>query len=221
MRNRVNVILVPVDQIDPNPWNPNVQSDFIFGREIESIQSFGFVDPVTGRRKPDGRYEIIDGEHRWKAAKQIGMTELPFNDIGEIDDARAKKLTLVLNELKGKPDTEMLSDLLGDIKDALGDEFELGLPFTDGDLKTLLADDRIDWNSNAKPGVDGVDEEKGDWKVVTLQLPKDLAMRFKDQVERVKKLLHPGEDAARTSPIASVEAITRVLAGTPDDGFRA
>lgn len=223
MQIRVNVITVPVDQIDPNPWNPNVQTQFMYGKELESIREFGFVDPVTGRRKADGRYEIIDGEHRWKAAKEIGIPALPFNDIGEIGDAKAKKLTLVMNELKGKPDNEMLGALLGEIKDELGeDEFKQALPYTDADLGALMADDRIDWEQSEKPGGDergGTDPEKGDWKVVTLQLPKDVAMRFKEQVERVKKILHPGEDAARTSPIVAVQVITKLLAESPDTAF--
>lgn len=219
-RLNVNVIVVPIDQIDPNPWNPNVQSAFTFEKEKESIETYGFIDPVTGRQKGDGRYEIIDGEHRWKAAKEVGLTELPFNVI-VIDDARAKKLTIVLNELKGKPDTEILAALLGDIKLEMGDDVEFlkGLPFNESDLHGLLSHDEIDWQS--KDGApEGIAPEKGDWRVVTIQLPKDVAARFKEQLERVKKLLHPDEDAARTSPITAVEAMTRVLAEAPDEKFR-
>src|SRR6478752_5191608 len=82
---------VDIDLIEPNPWNPNVMDPDMYGKAIESIHEFGFVDPVTVRRIVGSssfnvakaskgeeawldvvRYQIIDGEHRWKAGKDHG-----------------------------------------------------------------------------------------------------------------------------------------------------
>src|SRR5438045_6741 len=73
-------IVVPVDAIEPNPWNPNAMDKAMFEKELASIRKYGFVDPLTVREVDfigHRHYEIIDGEHRWKAAKQLGYAELP------------------------------------------------------------------------------------------------------------------------------------------------
>jgi len=54
----------------------------MYAKAIASIREFGFVDPITVRTV-DGRYQIIDGEHRWRAAKDEGITTVPIVDLGE------------------------------------------------------------------------------------------------------------------------------------------
>ena len=63
---------VPIDSIHPNSWNPNVMKGSVYEFLKRSIKDLGFVQPVLVTR--DGT--IIDGEHRWKAAKEVGQKEL-------------------------------------------------------------------------------------------------------------------------------------------------
>jgi len=62
---------VPIDSIEPNEWNPNQQTDFMYGKTIISILEKGFVDSVKVREVGEGKYELVDGEHRWKAAGEL------------------------------------------------------------------------------------------------------------------------------------------------------
>lgn len=129
---------VPIDQLRPNPWNPNKQSEFIFERERASIKEFGFVDPVTVRRIPGVEgYEIVDGEHRWRAAREEGYTTITLVDLGEIPDSTAKRLTVVLNETRGEPDTNLMADLIKSLSVESVDLLAV-LPFTDQELKRYL-----------------------------------------------------------------------------------
>jgi hypothetical protein len=223
VQNRVNVISIPIDSIVPNNWNPNVQSDFMFEKELNSIKEFGFLDPVTVREKHgEGGlgFEIVDGEHRWRAGKLLGMKEIPCNNLGVLDDHVATQLTVILNGTKGQNDPQKLAILVQGLAQAVPvDELLRSLPYTQGELDGLLSDGKIDWDSVQDPQAEGVPEEHGDWSIVSLRLPKDVAQAFRGQVERVKGILHPGEDPGKCSPIGAIKALTRVLEGSSDEAF--
>lgn len=127
-----------------NTWNPNKMTAFMYSKAVESLQEYGFIAPVIVR--PRGNmYEIIDGAHRWRAAKDLGHEDIPVIVLEGLEDADAKKLTLVLNELKGQVDPERLSDLLGELA-AQGSVEDLltGLPFTTDMLKGFVGLDGVD-----------------------------------------------------------------------------
>ncbi len=136
----LRVVNVPVDSIEPNPWNPNRQDERTYEAERESIREYGFIDPVTVREHPDDskRYQIIDGEHRWRAAQDEGLETIPVLSL-VLDNAAAKKLTVILNETRGSPDLALLGSLLRNIETELqdSDSFRLGLSYTEAELKRL------------------------------------------------------------------------------------
>lgn len=95
---------VDIELVFPNPWNPNIQTEKMFEEAKRSITNFGFVDPVFVREWKDGTYQIIDGEHRWKACKELNYTRLIVENYGIIDDATAKILTMNMNKIRGEHD---------------------------------------------------------------------------------------------------------------------
>lgn len=152
------VRIVPMDKVSRNNFNYNRQSNFIFDKQKESILHFGFVEPITCRTDPNdsSAWEIINGEHRYIALTEIfesGETvyidppgkdnraklknnHIPIRDLGELADAEAKKLCVVLNETKGQPNQDDLADLIADLKH---DEIDLSvLPYTDEELDSYL-----------------------------------------------------------------------------------
>jgi ParB family transcriptional regulator, chromosome partitioning protein len=69
---------VPVDLIRPNPDQPRRRFDpeSIAGL-AESIAEAGVIQPLVLRPLADGRYELIAGERRWRAARQAGLDSVP------------------------------------------------------------------------------------------------------------------------------------------------
>lgn len=102
---KTNKIKVPINNVLPNPWNPNSQTKEMFEKEVSSIKELGLLGSILVREKA-GCYEILDGEHRWKACKELNYTEIQVENMGEIDDSQAKLLTVMLNNLRGKDDIE-------------------------------------------------------------------------------------------------------------------
>ncbi len=95
------LLIVDINLLDANPWNPNEETPLMFDKVRSNIKEFGFIDPVLVREK-DGRYQIIDGEHRWRAAKELGFTEVSIQNMGEIHEFDAEFLTVQMNNLRGE-----------------------------------------------------------------------------------------------------------------------
>ena len=69
---------LPVDRVYSNPDQP--RQHFHEGALEDlaaSIREHGVLQPVLVRPKPDGDYQIIAGERRWRAARIAGLTESP------------------------------------------------------------------------------------------------------------------------------------------------
>lgn len=125
----IELLWVPPDELHPNAWNPNVLDADLYDKAVASIQTYGFVDPITVR-VIDDHYEVIDGEHRVKAARQLGLRLVPVV-IVDVDDDVAQQLTLVLNELHGHPDQSKLTRVLQGLAERHSIESLLEtLPFT-------------------------------------------------------------------------------------------
>lgn len=89
---------VPIEFISPNPRNPRRQfAEAELGDLAQSIREHGIVQPVVVRTgEAPGRFEIIAGERRWRAAQRAGLTEVPVI-LREVDDRAALELAIIEN----------------------------------------------------------------------------------------------------------------------------
>ena len=132
-------VKIPVNKVHPNPWNPNGTTDREQEAIQESLNEFGQVLEVLVRPHPsiDGAYQIIDGEHRYIEMSQDGF--IVANILYGISDIDAKRLTIVMNQTRGKPDKEKEAVLLAEIKSMQPDTFGNALPYTSDELDDLIA----------------------------------------------------------------------------------
>ncbi len=73
-----SIATLPLSLIDPNKAQPRQDFDQERIEELAtSIRSLGLIQPITVQPQPDGRYLIISGERRYRAAQLAGLTELP------------------------------------------------------------------------------------------------------------------------------------------------
>jgi len=90
------VRVIPIDQIDRNPEQPRKHFDESQLEELkESILAHGVLEPIIVR-PVGGRYEIVVGERRWRAAKLAGLDAIPAA-VREMSDREAMELALVEN----------------------------------------------------------------------------------------------------------------------------
>ena len=89
--------LLPLYKVEPNPDQPRQDFDEEQLQALaESITAHGVIQPLTVRELPNGYYQIIAGERRWRAARIADLAEIPAVII-EADDKKAMELALIEN----------------------------------------------------------------------------------------------------------------------------
>jgi len=92
-QNASDVLRIPVDMIEPNPFQPRMSFDNESLEELaESIKTFGLIQPITVRQVSDNHYQIISGERRYRSCRLAGMDMIPAyirpaNDQGMLEMA--------------------------------------------------------------------------------------------------------------------------------------
>ena len=159
-------VKIPVNKVHPNPWNPNRTTDREQEAIQESLNEFGQVLEVLVRPHPsiDGAYQIIDGEHRYLEMSQDGI--IVANILYGISDIDAKRLTIVMNQTRGKSDKEKEAVLLAEIKSIQPESFGNALPYTQDELDELIAiasknPDSTNYVGDEDDNGGGNDNEKG------------------------------------------------------------
>lgn len=90
VRTESKIILIPQSEILPNPNQPRKRFNY---DELEglaqSIRANGILQPLLVRTNENGKYELVAGERRLRAARLVGITKVPciLNDISESDSA--------------------------------------------------------------------------------------------------------------------------------------
>lgn len=86
---------LPVASIQPNAKQPRQVFDEEALAELKaSIQEVGFLQPIVVREVDDGRYEIVMGERRWRAAQAVGRDSIPAIIRDTRDDAMLRDALL-------------------------------------------------------------------------------------------------------------------------------
>lgn len=89
---------VPVSAVSPNPNQPRVHFDEESLTELSaSITEMGVLQPILVRPLPDGAFELIAGERRWRAAQRAGLTTIPAvirltDDVSSVEQALVENL---------------------------------------------------------------------------------------------------------------------------------
>lgn len=88
-----------ISELKENDYNPNEIPEHLFKSLVENIKKFGFLQPIL----IDTKNTIIDGAHRFKAAKECGLKKIQcviYEGNNDIKEYR-KLLTLSMNNIRG------------------------------------------------------------------------------------------------------------------------
>jgi ParB family chromosome partitioning protein len=88
---------IPVDKVTANPNQPRLSMDKAGLEDLtNSVREHGVLQPILVRPKPNGHYELIAGERRWRAAQGAGLDTIPAL-IEEIDDETTLEIAVIEN----------------------------------------------------------------------------------------------------------------------------
>lgn len=118
----LEVVKLLVEEIMPDPLNPNVETPETFNTLVSTISEDGFDQPVvvcpitplereTFKAEPQVKYVLSKGEHRWRAARVLGHKTIPA--VVRNWDALTRRTRLVRdNQVRGETDKQKFTELV-------------------------------------------------------------------------------------------------------------
>ena len=93
----LTTVTLPLDEIIPNKEQPRKQFDDQALADLSaSIAQHGVLQPLLVRPMPDGSYQLVAGERRWRASRMAGLTEVPVV-VRDMDEQESAELALIEN----------------------------------------------------------------------------------------------------------------------------
>ena len=126
---------VSPSKLKPNEYNPNQQTEDEFEMLKASMREDGFTQPILCMQ--DGT--IVDGEHRWRAAQELGYETVPVVRVS-MSEAQRRIATMRHNRARGQDDTAAVAELMLDLE-KLGalDWAQEALLLSDEEMRRLTA----------------------------------------------------------------------------------
>lgn len=142
--------ILPITEIEPNRSQPRTDFDEEALNELaESIGQHGVLQPLLVRPMPNGTYQIVAGERRWRASRLAGLTELPVV-IRQLDDEEVMLLALIenlqreqLNPLEEAEGYKALRDEYGFTQEMIAEKVGKSRPAVANALRLLSLPENI------------------------------------------------------------------------------
>jgi len=165
---------VKIGEVRPNTWNPKDKNTDDFQKVKKGIKLKGQKQPITVREN-DG-YEIIDGEQRLTACKELGFEDIVIYNEGEVSDKEARELTIWYQQQVPFNEIELATLVKG-----LYQYPDLELPYTSEEMKDLLDLEAFDW------GQDNDSEFEEGVRTLQIKMSEGQYKIIKEAIEKVKK----------------------------------
>ena len=125
MENRLNVEYIPVGQLKPYAKNARKHEEYDVGQIAESIERYGFNDPVGIWGKDN---IIVEGHGRLLAAKKLGMDKVPCIRLDDLTDEQRREYAIMHNKTAELSawDFDLLAEDIGDL-DFSGFDIDWGI----------------------------------------------------------------------------------------------
>ncbi len=115
---RSDIVEIEIERLKPNPWNPNVMSTMDYEQLKDSIKitkgKYLEQTPLLIRKVED-TLEIVDGEHRWRAARELGFETIPAH-IEDLSEEQVQILCVIRNKTRGQIHYFKFSKLLNQMQ---------------------------------------------------------------------------------------------------------
>ena len=212
---------VDIDLIDPNPDQPRLRFNEDKLNELaQSISANGLVQPLLLRRSANGRYQIVAGERRWRAAQRAGLRSV-HSVVRNIPDSKLLELALIeniqreeLNPIEEASAYQRLIHNLGLTQDEVAQQVGkdrssianyLRLLKLPEDVQRMLEDELISMgHARALLGLDTKDQIR---RLANEVAEKKLSVRQTEQaVKRATSPQSPGERSTPSSNDANIRA---------------
>lgn len=164
---------IPVDKLVPADWNYKKDDDAKQEKLVNNIKRNGQVENILVRELETGFFEVVNGNHRLKAFQQVGITAVHAFNLGEISDAKARRIAIETNETRFENDVLRMADLLKDIcEEFTTDELASTMPFSKDEMGHMLDTLSFDWEGHVEDS-NSKENASDDNKKITVNVTPD------------------------------------------------
>lgn len=200
-----NTVTLKISDIEPNRSQPRHEFNEESLRELsDSIANHGVLQPLLVRPLPEGGYQLVAGERRWRASRMAGLFEVPVI-IREMSDAETMQISMIenlqrenLNPVEEALGYQILRDEYGLTQDEIAKSVGKSRPVVANALRLLsLPDGILDMlkdgkittgHARALISIEDADEQV---RIAELIEKNDLTVR---DIERIAKNLNSGKE---------------------------
>lgn len=185
----LNIAFIPFGLLDKAPWNYKHDDKEAAKKLLEQIRKEGQIINCCVREKRSGRFEIVDGNHRYDIFKILGQGyvfafDLRRKDGTPITKIEAKRLAPEINETKFKLDPLKFAPLAQELIGHFGlDELTRTMNFTGKELTGFAELTTFNWDQFDQGG----SSSPSGWTTITLFMPDEAAAVFNRAVEVVSQ----------------------------------
>ena len=148
--NSTSAVKLKIMDIEPNRDQPRkIFDEDALAELADSIAKHGVIQPLLVRPMPDGSYQLVAGERRWRASRMAGLTEVPVV-IKELSDDEAMALALIenlqredLNAIEEAQGIKALMDTLSLTQDEAAERVGKSRPAVANALRLLKLPDSV------------------------------------------------------------------------------
>jgi ParB family chromosome partitioning protein len=196
----IEISWIPVSRLAPNPWNPNRMSRDKFAKLKSEIKARGFMAPVLVR--PFGEmFQIVDGEHRWRIAKEQGIEKIPCA-VSQLDDSAARIKTLQMNGFRGENDPEKLASLIADLaRDIDRETLSRLLPWSEFEIEQLISMEDMEKAQASLRDMTTVKLDPPELELYAVVVTSEQRQEIEQSVEEAKKRFDVEDDGKALSSI--------------------
>ena len=145
-----SAVKLKIMDIEPNRHQPRkIFDEDALAELADSIAKHGVIQPLLVRPMPDGSYQLVAGERRWRASRMAGLTEVPVV-IKELSDDEAMALALIenlqredLNAIEEAQGIKALMDTLSLTQDEAAERVGKSRPAVANALRLLKLPDSV------------------------------------------------------------------------------
>lgn len=204
----LQVEYVPINSVAPNTYNPNRQSEHEYSLLLKSMTADGFTQPILVQKDT---HTIIDGEHRWRAARKLGFTQIPVV-FTTMTAEQMRVATLRHNRARGEEDVELTAELLRELESLGALEWaQKALQLDDVEIQRLIDDipapEALASEDYSKPWVFTPDPSSGNADVVSMSIEAADRLRIMEKKIKNAKTEEDRKQARKDQKIYRVNLI--------------
>lgn len=210
--------LIPIERLVGADWNYKEDDEEKSRALAANLKRNGQIENIIVRELDTGAFEVVNGNHRYRAMQQLGADKVIACNLGVISLAEAQRIAIETNETRFPTDHLKLSGLMKELAASTSlAELAETMPFSLRELELMAGIGEFDWKTydggepghGAGAGVGGGEDEP--FVELSYRVPKDVAALFEEELGRIKKAIGKETGNAFIDDIRALECLALLV----------